>query len=140
MENPRTSRVAVEQIFSLGERRWPREQDNKEMSGNSDSWGLVSLLSKLVVLVLWLGGQYITRKMGEMEGIYDKLIKYHSFYCKVAGMGLRSSDSSEYMNEMNKLKFGATQTAQTVLGDDERSIKGSKFKKEQKASSTPQNS
>ena len=74
----------------------------------------------------------VTRKMGEMEGIYDKLVKSHSFYCKVAGMGLRSSDSSEYMNEMNKLKFSATQLAQTVLGDDEEASKAANLKRNRK--------
>ena len=32
----------------------------------------------------------VTRKIGEMEAIWDKFLRHHGLYCKAAGVGLGS--------------------------------------------------
>ena len=60
----------------------------------------------------------VTRKIGEMEAIWDKFLRHHGLYCKAAGVGLGSAESSEYLREKGKLREEAVQAAEAALGED----------------------
>ena len=95
-----------------GRTRQIRDEWEAKLVGASQSLMQVCEASPLV-------RRAVTRKLGEMEGIWEKLVKNHSFYCKSAGIGLGSSDSTEYLRDKAKLREEAVQAAETALGDTE---------------------
>ena len=59
----------------------------------------------------------ITGKINKVEGTYEKLERAHSQYCQKAKVGLSSSDSSEYLRGLVKLKSTSLTAAEEVLGE-----------------------
>ena len=74
----------------------------------------------------------VTRKVAEMEAVWGKLVKSHSLYCKAAGVGISSTESSEYMEQKALLKEEVLQTAEAILGEnaeEESSAVGKRLKR-----------
>ena len=46
----------------------------------------------------------LSRKLADMESIWQKLIGSHGIYCRAANVGLSSPDSTEFLREKEKLK------------------------------------
>ena len=61
----------------------------------------------------------VTRKVTELDSIWSKLIRSHNVYCKAAGIGVVSTESSEFIDQNARQKEEALQLADTVLGDNE---------------------
>ena len=40
----------------------------------------------------------VTRKVAELEQIWEKLIRSHGLYCKVAAVGIESTESNEFID------------------------------------------
>ena len=74
----------------------------------------------------------VTRKVAEMEAVWGKLVRSHSLYCKAAGVGISSTESSEFMEQKALLKEEVLQTAETILGEnaeEESSAVGKRLKR-----------
>ena len=74
----------------------------------------------------------VTRKLGEMEAVWDKLIKSHSLHCKSAGISLGSQESSEFLRDKERVREEAIQAAETVLGEDQEDDSAVKEKRMKK--------
>ena len=93
-----------------GKARQVRDEWKAKLVGASQSLMQVCEVSPLVK-------RAVTRKMGEMEAIWDKLVKGHSLYCKSAWILLGSSESTEYLRDKARLREEAVQAAETALGE-----------------------
>jgi hypothetical protein len=74
----------------------------------------------------------VTRKVAELEAVWGKLVRSHSLYCKAAGVGVSSTESSEYMEQKALLKEEVLQIAETLLGEnveEASSVVGKRLKK-----------
>ena len=60
----------------------------------------------------------VTRKVAELEAVWGKLVRSHSLYRKAAGVGISSTESSEYMEQKALLKEEVLQTAEAILGEN----------------------
>ena len=60
----------------------------------------------------------VTRKVADLEQIWEKLIRSHSLYCKVAAVGIESSESNEFIDQKARLKEEALQLADNALGEN----------------------
>ena len=60
----------------------------------------------------------VTRKVAELEQIWEKLIRSHGLYCKVAAVGIESSESNEFIDQKARLKEEALQLADNALGEN----------------------
>ena len=74
----------------------------------------------------------VTRKVAEMKAVWGKLVRSHSLYCKATGVGVSSTESSEYMEQKALLKEEVLQIAETLLGEnveEASSVVGKRLKK-----------
>ena len=60
----------------------------------------------------------IIGKVKKVESTFEKLEKAHSQYCQKAKIGLRSSDSTEYLRGLVKLKLVSLSAAEEALGEN----------------------
>ena len=58
----------------------------------------------------------VSRKVAELEEIWVKLIKSHSLYCKSAGIGISSAESSEYIDQKARREVIHWKEAEEVSG------------------------
>jgi hypothetical protein len=64
----------------------------------------------------------LTRKMTELEDIWQKLIGSHGAYCRAAKVGLSSSESTEFLREKEKLKEEAIQVVEKALEVEDKDV------------------
>ena len=57
----------------------------------------------------------VTRKMTVLENIWQKLIESHVNYCRSAEIGFSSSESTEFLREIERLRGKAIQVAEKAL-------------------------
>ena len=57
----------------------------------------------------------VTRKMTELDNIWQRLIENHGHYCRAAKIGISSKDSTDFLREKEKLKEEVTQMVETAL-------------------------
>ena len=60
----------------------------------------------------------IVGKINKVESTFEKLERAHSQYCQKAKIGLRSSDSTEYLRGLVKLKVEGLSAAEEALGEN----------------------
>ena len=73
----------------------------------------------------------VTRKIAEMESLYNKLLKCHTLYCKAASISLDSNESMEYINGKADKKEEVLSVAETLLGENEEESSSKLAKKMQ---------
>ena len=64
----------------------------------------------------------LTRKMTEMENIWQKLVGSHGAYCRAAKVGLSSPESTEYLREKEKLREEILQAVEKALEVEDKDL------------------
>ena len=64
----------------------------------------------------------IVGKINKVESTFEKLERAHSQYCQKAKIGLRSSDSTEYLRGLVKLKVEGLSVAEEALGGNSEEV------------------
>ena len=64
----------------------------------------------------------LTRKMTEMENIWQKLVGSHGAYCRAAKVGLSSPESTEYLKEKEKLREEILQVVEKALEVEDKDL------------------
>ena len=69
------------------------------------------------------------RKLGELEGIWNKLVTSHRLYCKFSSVGLDSEESREFIFAKQKMKEEAVFTIEKALDEDDTAVEEQKVTK-----------
>ena len=64
----------------------------------------------------------LTRKMTEMENIWQKVVESHGAYCRAAKVGLSSPESTEYLREKEKLREEILQAVEKALEVEDKDL------------------
>ena len=64
----------------------------------------------------------LSRKMTEMENIWQKLIGSHGAYCRAAKVGLSSTESTEFLKEKERLKEEIIQAVEKALDVEDKDV------------------
>ena len=64
----------------------------------------------------------LTRKMTEMENIWQKLVGSHAAYCRAANVGLSSPESTEYVKEKEKWREEILQVVEKALEVEDKDL------------------